>query len=187
MQSPSIVGQTIDASAEVFSVDPEDVVGRSRHRPVVYARHCAVWVVRRRTDFSYPAIGRFFDRDHTTMISACRAVDRTRDPLLREGAQRVLAVVDERCPASGPRRAMLRGVDVNLHDRIVNAFGYHAPSTPEIVAAHERVRDVLARAAHDIVEICPDGEELDEAIKALELAMFHANAGIARTQTLRNP
>lgn len=47
----------------------ELVMSAGRSRPVVVARRaCIVAVHRARPDLSYPALGRVFDRDHTTVM-----------------------------------------------------------------------------------------------------------------------
>jgi len=61
----------LDTTAEMFGMSIEDLVGKSRSRPLVTARQISMYVFRQMTDFSYPAIGREFGgRDHTTVIHA---------------------------------------------------------------------------------------------------------------------
>jgi chromosomal replication initiator protein len=50
------------------------VLGRDRHRTVAEARQVAMWLVRELGGRSYPELGRIFQRDHTTAISAVRRV-----------------------------------------------------------------------------------------------------------------
>jgi hypothetical protein len=52
-----------------------DLRGASRSHGVVVARHHAMWLVRETFKYlSQPAIGRMFgNRDHTTVLHACRA------------------------------------------------------------------------------------------------------------------
>ena len=67
-----------------------DLMGRSKLKHIVAARHEAMWRIRQVTwadgvtpRYSLPQIGRYFDRDHTSVIHACkRHLERThRDPL----------------------------------------------------------------------------------------------------------
>ncbi|MGI8778512.1 MAG: chromosomal replication initiator protein DnaA [Acidimicrobiales bacterium] len=61
----------LDATADMFGMTIEDLIGKSRSRPLVTARQISMYVFRQLTDFSYPAIGREFGgRDHTTVIHA---------------------------------------------------------------------------------------------------------------------
>ncbi len=55
-----------------FSFSLEDLIGRSRRRPLVNARQVAMYVARELTDLSFPAIAQEFGgRDHTTVMHAC--------------------------------------------------------------------------------------------------------------------
>ncbi len=57
-----------------FSV--EEIIGKSRRRPLVTARQVAMYVVRQVTDLSYPAIAREFGgRDHTTVMHAVAKIE----------------------------------------------------------------------------------------------------------------
>ena len=60
------------ACADTEGVDIDDVLGPCRRRPVVYARHRAMFICRRHLGLSYPVIGRLFGRDHTTVMHGVR-------------------------------------------------------------------------------------------------------------------
>jgi len=65
----------LDTTAEMFGMSVDDLVGKSRSRPLVTARQISMYVFRQMTDFSYPAIGREFGgRDHTTVIHAVEKI-----------------------------------------------------------------------------------------------------------------
>lgn len=51
----------------------EDVMGRSRSRSVVAARQDAMHAAYATGKYSFPAIGDFFERDHTTVMHAVSA------------------------------------------------------------------------------------------------------------------
>lgn len=68
------------------------------------------------------------------------------------------------------------------HD-LKNRFSYHSPPNQERADKHEEIRGILLSAAQDIDELVPDGREKSSAISNLELAMFWANAGLARQET----
>jgi len=55
----------------------KDISGRSRRRPIVMARQECMWVMRS-AGMSYPLIGRFLRRDHTTVLHGVRQHERTR-------------------------------------------------------------------------------------------------------------
>ena len=62
-----------------------DILGRNRRPPIAAARHEAVWRVRLATGWSLPRLGRFFKRDHTTVLHSIREMSKrsARDPELR--------------------------------------------------------------------------------------------------------
>lgn len=73
------------AVAERFEIDPREMVSARRSFEVSHPRQIAMYISKRLTPCSMPAIGRAFgDRDHTTVIHACRQVKKRRadDPEL---------------------------------------------------------------------------------------------------------
>ncbi|MDP9403556.1 MAG: chromosomal replication initiator protein DnaA [Actinomycetota bacterium] len=65
----------LDAAAELFGFNVEELCGTSRRRPLVTARQISMYVFRHLTDYSYPAIAREFGgRDHTTVIHAVEKI-----------------------------------------------------------------------------------------------------------------
>ena len=65
----------LETTADMFGMTVDDLVGKSRSRPLVNARQICMYVFRQMTDFSYPAIGREFGgRDHTTVIHAVEKI-----------------------------------------------------------------------------------------------------------------
>ncbi len=65
----------LDATADLFGFDVEELCGTSRRRPLVTARQISMYVFRNLTDYSYPAIAREFGgRDHTTVIHAVEKI-----------------------------------------------------------------------------------------------------------------
>jgi chromosomal replication initiator protein len=62
----------LSATSEQFNFTIEELVGKSRRRPLVIARQMAMYITRELTDLSYPLIAREFGgRDHTTVMHAC--------------------------------------------------------------------------------------------------------------------
>lgn len=66
------------------------ILGLSRQRKVVAARHEAIAAVYQHTQASMPAVGRFFGRDHTTVLAALRKM----------GAERKLVEMTPRARAA---------------------------------------------------------------------------------------
>lgn len=88
-------GQIIQATADAFGVLVEEVLSARQTADVALARQVAMHLTRRLTSHSYPAIGRRFGRDHTTVIHADRAVAaRCRDDAeLRRSVQLLAAAL----------------------------------------------------------------------------------------------
>jgi chromosomal replication initiator protein len=64
-----------DTVAEAYGMTVEQLIGKSRKRPIVDARHVSMHFCKQLTSLSLEAIGRRFGgRDHSTVIHACRAV-----------------------------------------------------------------------------------------------------------------
>lgn len=61
--------------ASAFSVQVSQLLGRSKVRDIVRPRHVAMFLVRKHTGASFPAIGRRFRRDHTTVQNGCRKIE----------------------------------------------------------------------------------------------------------------
>ncbi len=65
----------LEATAKMFGYPIDEIIGKSRRRPLVTARQIAMYVFRELTDLSFPAIAREFGgRDHTTVIHAVEKI-----------------------------------------------------------------------------------------------------------------
>ena len=52
------------AVAQAFEVDADEVLGRRRTWPLVFARQTAYWLVKQGMGYTFCHTGRMFDRDH---------------------------------------------------------------------------------------------------------------------------
>jgi chromosomal replication initiator protein len=66
------------AVVEFYGVDEVDFYTERRAGALREARQIAYWLAREYTKLSYPALGRIFCRDHTTVLYGVRQVDRRR-------------------------------------------------------------------------------------------------------------
>ncbi|MDA3038446.1 MAG: chromosomal replication initiator protein DnaA [Actinomycetota bacterium] len=81
---PINVTLILNATAERFNFTIEELVGKSRRRPLVSARQMAMYIAREHTDLSFPLIAREFGgRDHTTVMYACDKIS----ALMKERSQ----------------------------------------------------------------------------------------------------
>jgi hypothetical protein len=65
-------------------LDLQELIGETRLLPVTRARHLAMWVAARKLGVGPAAIGRAFNRDHTSVSAALKAIGRhlQREPSL---------------------------------------------------------------------------------------------------------
>lgn len=58
----------VDEVASYYNVSPKDIKGSSRSAKIAEARQVSVYLCRELTKQSFPAIGAFFDKKHTTIL-----------------------------------------------------------------------------------------------------------------------
>jgi len=80
MLGPSRQGQTIDYIADVVSshvgIPTNELKARSRRRPIVFARHLAMYFAKQFSGKPLTSIGRFFGgRDHSTVLHAINSIE----------------------------------------------------------------------------------------------------------------
>lgn len=82
--------------ANVHEITINDLRGRKKSPPYAHPRQMAFYLAISLTGKSYPEIGRFFDRDHTTVMSGVRAFEarKAKDPELMALTQRIEAHPD---------------------------------------------------------------------------------------------
>lgn len=67
----------IEYVAKYYKLSRSEILGKSRRKDVVLARHIAIWIVKKQLDLSLEQIGRFFgNRDHSTIINAVRKIEK---------------------------------------------------------------------------------------------------------------
>lgn len=67
--------QLVVLVSQLCRVSVEEIIGRSRIRSVGRARLIAMWAARQYTAMSFLQIAARFERDHTTIVSACQRID----------------------------------------------------------------------------------------------------------------
>lgn len=63
--------EIINRCAELFGVSAADIMSRRRIAPIMHARW-ALYTALRQRGWSFPAIGNFMDRHHTTVLAGVR-------------------------------------------------------------------------------------------------------------------
>jgi chromosomal replication initiator protein len=68
----SKMAHIVSVVAEYYKISVSAIRGPSRVKHIVQVRHTAYYLCRTVVGSSYPEIGRFFGRDHTTILYAVR-------------------------------------------------------------------------------------------------------------------
>ncbi len=58
-----------------YGIPIEDIKSRKRTKEVASARHITIFLIRKLTDMSLPAIGKYMGRDHTTILSSLDTIE----------------------------------------------------------------------------------------------------------------
>ena len=93
-RSPKSVDEIIKTTANKLKVKISDILSDSREREISNARQICMYITREITDLSYPAIGKHFEKNHTTVLQACKRIRNTMDENA-EMKQLVLSLVRE--------------------------------------------------------------------------------------------
>lgn len=71
---PITYGDIVDAVCAVYNITYWQMFGSSQKEEIVDARHMAMFMIRKHTKLSLPAIGKIFNRAHATILHACRRI-----------------------------------------------------------------------------------------------------------------
>ena len=110
---PSRVALIVGAVCEFYGMTREQLMAKDRHKLIARARAIAMRLVRDE-GYSFPEIGTYFGRDHTTVMSACKraAVGVVRERQWSDDMCGILTVVERmhseaRLSSTGPRERIL--------------------------------------------------------------------------------
>lgn len=70
------VDKIFAAIEKKYEVSKANLVSQSRVKEIAQARHIAIYLIRTVTEMSFPAIGKIFNRNHSTIISSLDAIDK---------------------------------------------------------------------------------------------------------------
>lgn len=65
------------------------------------------------------------------------------------------------------------------HEEIDQRTAFHPPASPGRRAAHERVREVIRAAMHELLDLTPPGRDQLLMVDHLEDAMMRGNRALA--------
>lgn len=83
-----VMDAIVHAAAEAYGITVDDLKGRSTRKEFARPRQHAMYLMAQYSHLSLPMIGRFFGRDHTTVLHGVQAHERrmAEAGLLREAA-----------------------------------------------------------------------------------------------------
>jgi chromosomal replication initiator protein len=90
-------------TADYFGLKREDLVSKSRSRPLTQARHMAMYLMRELTGLSLIKIGELFERDHSTALHGIKRIENlmpNRDTVYRQ-VQEITKRINARTRAAG--------------------------------------------------------------------------------------
>ncbi len=70
--TPEIV---VTEVSRYFNISEEEITGKNRSKETVYPRQIAMYLIRELVKTSYPDIGKFFGRDHTTVMHSVNKIE----------------------------------------------------------------------------------------------------------------
>ncbi|MEE3928266.1 DnaA/Hda family protein [Mycoplasmopsis ciconiae] len=70
--TPEMVIETI---SKYYKISKKEILGKSRKKEIVLSRHIAIVLLRNHLNMTLTQIGTFFNRDHTTILSALKKID----------------------------------------------------------------------------------------------------------------
>ena len=98
VEAPAItVDRIIDRVSKKYGVSKEDIYGRKRTKTIAMSRSIAIYIIKKITTLSFPAIGKLFDRDHSTIINANNMItsEIAKSPLLEIEVNELIREITE--------------------------------------------------------------------------------------------
>lgn len=90
----TLVDRVFGVARVHFGLAKERLAGQGRTQLVVTVRHAVAYVLRKHCGLSYPAIGQLLNKDHTTIMSAVKSVERWSPEAKRKYLDRMIRVVE---------------------------------------------------------------------------------------------
>lgn len=78
-KSKITIEKIIQAVAEQYGIRPEDILGKAQTRECVPPRHIAMFLCRDKLNMPFLKIGDFFSRDHSTVMSSVKQIQKKID------------------------------------------------------------------------------------------------------------
>jgi chromosomal replication initiator protein len=65
--------------SQKFGIAPEEIVGKRKTNEIAISRQVSIYLLRELTDMSYENVGKVFNRDHSTVVSAVKKIKELMD------------------------------------------------------------------------------------------------------------
>lgn len=69
-------------------------------------------------------------------------------------------------------------------EQLDNWFGYHPPTSQEVISAHEQIREEFGTLAKNMNHLLPEGPDKTVALRAIRDAAMQCNAAVACAQAV---
>jgi chromosomal replication initiator protein len=91
-KEPIKIEQIISEVARNYSIQETDILSQRRTANIALARQVAMYIAKETTELSYKAIGESFGKDHTTVLYACREIEKKikLDPFEKEIIEEII-------------------------------------------------------------------------------------------------
>ena len=91
-KEPVKIEQIISEVARNYSIQESEILSQRRTAVIAYARQIAMYIAKETTELSYKSIGESFGKDHTTVLYACREIERKikQDPFEKEVMEEII-------------------------------------------------------------------------------------------------
>ena len=66
----------VNSAAEKYGIAADEILGKKRSKEIVWARHMSAYVMRKLADMSFNDIGKFFNRDHSTIMASVEKIEK---------------------------------------------------------------------------------------------------------------
>ena len=74
------IGRILRIVSKYYKISKKDIIGKSRKKDIVSARHVGIYLTREILGTNYSEIGRAFGgRDHSTIMSACKIIEKNKN------------------------------------------------------------------------------------------------------------
>ncbi len=85
----------VNSAAEKYGIAADEILGKKRSKEIVWARHMSVYVMRKLADMSFNDIGKFFNRDHSTIMASVEKIEKEAEinPSVAKEIQELIDIV----------------------------------------------------------------------------------------------